>query len=112
MSEQDTSPAPQNNSAPGTPSPSGLPNNQANSNPLTESEKTSNKEGEKAEETEKAEEEESPKNTLRSKVFKKVNDKLIDTLQNINKYITEDNPNLDINEINKKYPSETLASIF
>lgn len=112
MSEQDTSPAPQNNSAPGTPSPSGLPNNQANSNPLTESEKTSNKEGEKTEETEKAEEEESPKNTLRSKVFKKVNDKLIDTLQNINKYITEDNPNLDINEINKKYPSETLASIF
>lgn len=102
MSEQDTSPVPQNNSAPGTPSPSGPPNNQANSNPLTESEKTPKKEGE----------EESPKNTLRSKVFKKVNDKLIDKLQNINKYITEDNPNLDINEINKKYPFEILASIF
>ncbi|WP_314934714.1 pentapeptide repeat-containing protein [Rothia mucilaginosa] len=92
MSEQDTSSDPQNNSASGTPSPSGTPNNQANSNPVTESEKSNNQTAK------------TPKKE-RKKQKKKI-------LNNIKKYITKDNPNLDIDEINKKYPIETLTSIF
>ena len=92
VSEQDTSSDPQNNSASGTPSPSGTPNNQANSNPVTESEKSNNQ-------TVKT-----PKKEGKKQKKKRLN--------NIKKYITKDNPNLDINEINKKYPIETLASIF
>lgn len=95
MSEQDTSSDPQNNSASGTSSSSGAPNNQANSNPVTESEKpnnptteTSNKEEEKTEEK---------RNRFKEWPYK---------------YVTEDNPILDSNELNKKYPIDTLASIF
>lgn len=100
MSEQDTSPDPQNNSASGTSSSSGAPNIQANSNPVTESEKpnnptteTSNKEKEKTEE-------------------KKTKEKRNRFNEWLYKYSTEDNPILDSNELNKKYPFETLASIF
>lgn len=121
MSEQDTSSDPQNDSTSGTPS------NQANSTPATESKKsnnqtakTSKKKGEKekirkAEKGENTEKEELNifqkgihrfKNRMhRINIFK-------NGLHEINKYITEDNPNLDINEINKKYPIDTLASIF
>ncbi len=100
VSEQDTSPDPQNNSASGTSSSSGAPNIQANSNPVTESEKpnnptteTSNKEKEKTEE-------------------KKTKEKRNRFKEWLYKYSTEDNPILDSNELNKKYPFETLASIF
>lgn len=100
MSEQDTFSDPQNNSASGTSSSSGAPNIQANSNPVTESEKpnnptteTSNKEEEKTEETKKEEK----RNRFKEWLYK---------------YITEDNPILDSDELNKKYPIDILKSIF
>lgn len=96
MSEQDTSSDPQNDSTSGTPSPSGAPNNQENSNPVTESEKLNNQ-------TVKT-----PKNEGKKQKKKR----LKEWLYNIKKYIAKDNPDLDINEINKKYPIDTLVSIF
>ena len=95
MSEQDTSSDPQNNSASGTSSSSGASSNQANSNPVTESEKpnnpttaTSNKEEEKTEEK---------RNRFKEWLYK---------------YDPEDNPILDSNELNNKYPIDILKSIF
>ena len=95
MSEQDTSSDPQNNSASGTSSSSGAPSNQSNSNPVTESEKpnnptteTSNKEEEKTEEK---------RNRFKEWVYK---------------YNPEDNPILDSDELNNKYPIDILKLIF
>lgn len=95
MSEQDTSSDPQNNSASGTSSSSGAPSNQSNSNPVTESEKpnnptteTSNKEEEKTEEK---------RNRFKEWLYK---------------YNPEDNPILDSDELNNKYPIDILKSIF
>lgn len=95
MPEQDTSSDPQNNSASGTSSSSGAPSNQPNSNPVTESEKpnnptteTSNKEEEKTEEK---------RNRFKEWLYK---------------YNPEDNPILDSDELNNKYPIDILKSIF
>ena len=94
MSQEDN-PSTQGDSTSKTPLPSATPKNQANSNPVTESEKpnnptteTSNKEEEKTEEK---------RNRFKEWLYK---------------YVTEDNPILDSNELNKKYPIDTLASIF
>lgn len=94
MSQEDN-PSTQGDSTSKTPLPSATPKNQANSNPVTESKKpnnptteTSNKEEEKTEEK---------RNRFKEWLYK---------------YVTEDNPILDSNELNKKYPIDTLASIF
>lgn len=95
MSEQDTSSGPQNNSTSGPPSPSGTPNNQANSNPVTESEKSNN-----------------PTTETSNKEEKKTEEKRNRFKEQLYKYITEDNPILDSNELGKKYPFDILASTF
>ena len=125
VSEQDASSDPQNDSTSEALPPSGTPNNQANSAPVTESKKIkkpasrfSYQRSRKRGIRKKYIAAKNPqKNTTglsnSSKILaEKAKDKLKDKLQNINKYITEDNPAIDNKEIDKKYPIDTLASIF
>ena len=101
MSQEDN-PSPQGDSTSETSPPSEAPNNQVNSAPVTEPEKTNNPTAGTLNKEEEAKEKEAKEKRNRFKEW----------LHNINKYITEDNPILDSKELNKKYPIETLASIF
>lgn len=94
MSQEDN-PSTQGDSTSKTPLPSATPKNQANSNPVTESKKPNNP----TTETSNREEEKTEEKRNRFKEW-------------LYKYVTEDNPILDSNELNKKYPIDTLASIF
>ena len=125
MAENNASPDPQNDSISEALPPSGTPSNQANRAPVTESKKIKTPNS-------RFSYQRSRKRVIRKKYIAVKNpqkntaglfnssktlaeiakDKLKDKLQNINKYIAEDNPVIDNKEINKKYPIDTLASIF
>ena len=104
MSQEDN-PSPQGDSTSKTPLPSATPKNQANSTPATESEEPNNLTAETLSEEGEGIVEECGR-------FKERLHNIKELPHNINKYITEDNPILDSNETNKKYPIDTLVSIF
>lgn len=104
MSQEDN-PSPQGDSTSKTPFPSATPKNQANSTPATESEEPNNLTAETLSEEGEGIVEERGR-------FKERLHNIKELPHNINKYITEDNPVLDSNETNKKYPIDTLVSIF
>jgi len=102
---QEDNPSPQGDSTSKTPLPSATPKNQANSTPATESEEPNNLTAETLSEEGEGIVEECGR-------FKERLHNIKELPHNINKYITEDNPILDSNETNKKYPIDTLVSIF
>ena len=104
MSQEDN-PSTQGDSTSKTPLPSATPKNQANSTPATESEEPNNLTAETLSEEGEGIVEERGR-------FKERLHNIKELPHNINKYITEDNPILDSNETNKKYPIDTLVSIF
>ena len=104
MSQEDN-PSPQGDSTSKTPLPSATPKNQANSTPATESEEPNNLTAETLSEEGEGIVEECGR-------FKERLHNIKELPHNINKYITEDNPILDSNETHKKYPIDTLVSIF
>ena len=104
MSQEDN-PSTQGDSTSKTPLPSATPKNQANSTPATESEEPNNLTAETLSEEGEGIVEERGR-------FKERLHNIKELPHNINKYITEDNPVLDSNETNKKYPIDTLVSIF
>ena len=110
MSQEDN-PSPQGDSTSETSPPSEAPNNQVNSAPVTESEKTNNPTAGTLNKEKGAKEKRNRfKEWLHN--IKEWLHNIKELPHNINKYITEDNPILDSKELNKKYPPETLASIF
>lgn len=104
MSQEDN-PSTQGDSTSKTPLPSATPKNQANSTPATESEEPNNLTAETLSKEGEGIVEERGR-------FKERLHNIKELPHNINKYITEDNPILDSNETNKKYPIDTLVSIF
>ena len=102
---QENNPSTQGDSTSKTPPPSATPKNQANSTPATESEEPNNLTAETLNEEGEGIVEERGR-------FKERLHNIKELPHNINKYITEDNPILDSNETNKKYPIDTLVSIF